>query len=71
MRLPSVQAWNIPMPRQAHHPLCYVVLCQLQLLIPRGICLLSEYSMVQHVYEAAQRAGLEHPNAKASAPPSI
>ncbi len=25
----------------------------------------------QHDYEAAQRAGLEHPNAKASAPPSM
>ncbi len=25
----------------------------------------------QHDYQAAQRAGLEHPNAKASAPPSI
>jgi len=27
--------------------------------------------MVQHDYKDAQRADLEHPNAKASAPPSI
>ena len=70
-RLPSVLVWNIPMPRQAHHPPCYVMPCQLQLSIHTGIRLLSEYSMVQPDYEAAQRAGREHPNTKASAPPSI